>query len=326
MQPFTYATADSAADASQKTQDPNNMLLGGGTCVIDLMKLNVMLPDSLVDARNIAKADVQDRGATVVIAGTATNSGVAYHELICNEFPVLSQAILSGASPQLRNAATIAGNLMQRTRCYYYRDTAMRCNKREPGSGCDAIDGFNRIHAVLGGSQNCIATNPSDMCVALAALDAIVHVQSGGTSKQIPIIEFHRLPGDHPEIETVLQPGDVITAVEIAKSNLARNSHYLKVRDRASFSFALASAAVALDSSLGTIRDARLALGGVATKPWRAAGAEKALAGKAASRDAYRAAAEIAMRDATPHKYNKFKIELAKRTIVKAYEELTKQS
>lgn len=326
MQPFTYATADSAADASQKTQDPNNMLLGGGTCVVDLMKLNVMLPDSLVDVRSIAKGDVQDRGASVVIAGTATNSGVAHNELICNEFPVLSQAILSGASPQLRNAATIAGNIMQRTRCYYYRDTAMRCNKRAPGSGCDAIDGFNRIHAVLGGSQNCIATNPSDMCVALAALDAVVHVQSGGTSKQISFVEFHRLPGDHPEIETVLQPGDVITAIEIAKSNLARNSHYLKVRDRASFSFALSSAAVALDSSLGTIRDARLALGGVATKPWRATGAEKGLVGKAASRDTYRAAAEIAMRDATPQKYNKFKVELAKRTIVKAYEELTKQS
>lgn len=323
MQPFTYATATTAEDASAKSVEANQTLLGGGTCLIDLMKLDVLMPDQLVDVRRISQGSVIDKGATVLISGTATNSGVAHNELIQKEFPVLSEALLSGASPQLRNAATVAGNMMQRTRCYYYRDTATRCNKREPGTGCDAVEGFNRIHAVLGGSQNCIAVHPSDMCVALAALDALVHVQSGNIMKEIAFVDFHVLPGDHPEIETVLKPGDVITSVEIAKSNLARNSHYLKVRDRASFSFALTSAAVALDGG-GTIGGARLALGGVGTKPWRAKEAEAALVGKGANRDAFRAAAEIAMRGAVPQKHNKFKIELAKRTIVKAYEELAK--
>ena len=323
MQPFTYTVASTVQDASRKSANSNQTLLGGGTCLIDLMKLDVMLPDHLVDVRKVSEGAVEDKGSSVLISGTATNSGVAYNELIQKQFPVLSQALLSGASPQLRNAATIAGNIMQRTRCYYYRDTATRCNEREPGSGCDAIEGFNRIHAVLGVSDHCIATHPSDMCVALAALDAVVHIQNGTTRKEVAFTDFHVLPGEHPEIETILQTGDVITGVEIAKSNLARNSHYLKVRDRASFSFALTSAAVALDGA-STIGGARLALGGVGTKPWRAAEAEAALLGKPANAESFREAAEIAMRTAVPHKHNKFKIELAKRTIVKAYEELAK--
>lgn len=326
MQPFTYATATSAEEASSKTTDAFNTLLGGGTCLVDLMKLDVMQPAELVDARKIVGEQIVDKGSTVLIPATATNSGVAHDPLIMTNFPVLSEALLSGASPQLRNVATVAGNIMQRTRCYFFRDTTFRCNKREPGSGCDAIEGYNRIHAVLGGSQNCIAVHPSDMCVALAMLGAVVHVQSGNTMKDIPLVDFHLLPGDHPEIETVLKPGDVIVSVEVPKSDLNCNSRYLKVRDRASFSFALTSAAVALSGGAGRITEARLALGGVGTKPWRSVAAEQALVGKPANRDSFAAAAEVALREAVPQKHNKFKIDLAKRTIVKAFEELVKQS
>jgi xanthine dehydrogenase YagS FAD-binding subunit len=247
---------------------------------------------------------------------------VAHHRLIEAEFPVLSRSILSGASAQLRNAASLGGNIMQRTRCAYFRDTTMACNKREPGTGCAALDGLNRGHAVLGGSQHCIATHPSDMCVALAMLDTTVHVSDGNSSRQMPFAELHTLPDDHPEIETTLKPGEIIVAVEIAKHAIGRASHYLKVRDRASFSFALTSAAVGLQMTAGIITGARLALGGVGTRPWRAWKAEKSLLGKTAGSDSFQQAAAIALEGAQPQKYNRFKVELAKRTIVRAYEEL----
>lgn len=333
MQPFTYVKADSASDASskQKSSSGAGTFLGGGTCLVDLMKLDVMTPRQLIDVRRASAGDgadasaaggIKDSGKTVIISGAATNSAVAHHPLIHAEFPVLSQAILSGASPQLRNAATVAGNILQRTRCYYFRDTAMPCNKRTPGSGCSAIDGFNRICAVLGTSEDCIATHPSDMCVAMSALDAVVRVFDGSKHRDIPFVDFHTLPGTHPEIESVLQPHEVIIAVEIAKSDLARHSHYFKVRDRASFSFAVASAAVALMVDGGSINEARLALGGVGTKPWRCEKSEATLKGKPANADSFKAAAQIALEGAIPRKHNKFKIELAKRTIVRAFEEL----
>lgn len=327
MQPFSYVKANDPADASsQQIASGGGIFLGGGTCLIDLMKLDVMTPSQLIDVRKSSNQStaVKDNGKTVVLSGSASNSAVAHDPLIQSEFPVISQAILSGASPQLRNAATIAGNLMQRTRCYYFRDPVMPCNKNKPGSGCPAIDGFNRMHAVLGTSDDCIAAHPSDMCVALAALDAVVRVHDGSKHREIPLIEFHTLPGKNPEIETVLKPHEVITAVEIAKSDLARHSHYHKVRDRASFSFALTSAAVALLTDGGKIKEARLALGGVGTKPWRCQRSESALQGKTAEAASYRAAAELALSDAVPRKHNRFKVELSRRTIVKAYEELQK--
>jgi xanthine dehydrogenase YagS FAD-binding subunit len=333
MQPFTYVKAKDALDAAskQKASSGAGTFLGGGTGLVDLMKLDVMTPCALIDVRRVnggsgssgtSESAVKDNGKTVVISGGASNSAVAHHPLIQKEFPVLSEAILSGASPQLRNAATIAGNIMQRTRCYYFRDTAMPCNKRAPGSGCPAIDGFNRIHAILGTSDQCIATHPSDMCVALAALDAVVHVSDGSKQREIALVDFHTLPGNQPNVETVLQPHEMIVAVEIPKSELARHSHYYKVRDRASFSFAVTSAAVALTKEGDTITGVRLALGGVGTRPWRCDKSESALKGKAATADSYKAGAELALSDAVPRKHNQFKVELAKRTIIRAFEEL----
>jgi xanthine dehydrogenase YagS FAD-binding subunit len=235
---------------------------------------------------------------------------------------MLSEALLSGASPQLRNMATVGGNIMQRTRCLYFRDPELPCNKREPNTGCGALDGFNRMHAVLGTSAKCIATHPSDMCVALVALDAIVHIEGAAGQRSVPLLDFHLLPGDTPERETVLQHGELITAVEIPDLPFARRSTYLKVRDRASYEFALTSAAVAVEVKEGKIHAARVALGGVGTKPWRAHGAERALVGSAPRESVYRQAAEAALADAKPREQNKFKIELAKETIVRALEQV----
>jgi xanthine dehydrogenase YagS FAD-binding subunit len=243
---------------------------------------------------------------------------MAHHDLIRSRYPVLSQAILAGASAQVRNMATTAGNLLQRTRCYYFRETSAPCNKREPGSGCGAIDGYNRIHAVLGTSEHCIATHPSDMCVALAALDATVRLRGPAGERVVPVTEFHVLPGDHPDRESIIEPAELVTAVDIPPLSFSRHSVYVKVRDRASFAFALASAAVAVDVAAGTIRAARIALGGVGTKPWRAHGAERALTGQRASTESYRAAADAALAGAVPRTHNGFKIELAKRTLVRA--------
>jgi len=283
------------------------------------MKLHVERPRVLVDINRLPLDDIElltDGG--VRVGATVRNSDMARHELIRLLYPVLSQAILAGATAQLRNMATTAGNLLQRTRCYYFRDTAEPCNKRAPGSGCGAIDGCNRIHAVLGTSEHCLAAHPSDMCVALAALGALVRIDGPQGERVVPVIDFHLLPGDHPERETVLEDGDLITAVDIPPLGFARRSVYVKVLDRASYAFALASAAVALDVRDGVVADARIALGGVATKPWRAPEAERMLRGQRVGAEAFRAAAEAALAGAVPRQHNAFKIELAKRTLVRA--------
>jgi xanthine dehydrogenase YagS FAD-binding subunit len=284
------------------------------------MKLDVQSPAHLVDINALPLNRIEtlpDGGLR--IGAMVRNSDLAHDERVMKRYPVLSQALLSGASAQLRNMATTGGNLMQRTRCYYFRDPAYAaCNKRTPGSGCAALEGFNRIHAVLGGSEHCVATHPSDMAVALAALDAVVHITGPQGERRVPIEEFHKVPGDTPHIETVVQNGELITHVTLPKSSFAQRSVYVKLRDRASYEFALASAAVAVDLSGSTIRAARVALGGVATKPWRSHEAEQALTGARATADIFRTAAEAALKSATPLRYNAFKIELAKMALVRA--------
>jgi len=320
MQPFLYTAADDSATAIRvATADPGARYLAGGTTLVDLMKLDVEQPTQLLDITSLPLAEVALLGdGTLRVGAMVRNSDLAHNEWVRTRYPLLSQALLAGASGQLRNMATTGGNLLQRTRCLYFRDTAMPCNKREPGSGCSALDGANRGHAILGTSEHCIATHPSDMAVALVALDARVRVLGADGESVMPVADLHRLPGDHPEIETTLRPGELIIAVEIPPLPFASRSLYLKVRDRASYAFALASAAVALDLDGGRIRDARVALGGVATKPWRSATAETALRGQAAAADTYRAAAEAALEGAIPRRDNGFKIELAKRTLVRA--------
>jgi xanthine dehydrogenase YagS FAD-binding subunit len=284
-----------------------------------LMKLEVERPAVVVDINRLALGDIRELpDGSVRVGGLVRNSDMAHHALIQSRYPVLSQAILAGASGQIRNMATTGGNLLQRTRCYYFRDTSAACNKRTPGSGCGAIEGCNRIHAILGTSEHCIATHPSDMCVALAALDAVVRLSGPHGERTIPLTEFHLLPGDHPERESVIEPGELITAVDLPPLSFAARSVYVKVRDRASYAFALASAAVALDLHGDVVREARIALGGVATKPWRAREAERLLAGRRADRSSFRAAAEAAVAGAVPRAHNRFKIELAARTVVRA--------
>jgi xanthine dehydrogenase YagS FAD-binding subunit len=325
MRPFEYTVAADAAEATRAvTADATAHFVAGGTNIIDLMKLEVETPHRLVDINHLAKADPSFAAITelpnggVRIGALVRNSDLAWHDLIKRRYPVLSEALLAGASGQLRNMATTGGNLMQRTRCYYFRDTAMPCNKREPGSGCSSIAGHNRINAVLGTSHECIATSPGDMPVAMVALDALVRVRGARGERTIPLVDFHVTPGTHPERESVLRHGELITAVDLPALPFAVRSHYRKVRDRASYAFALASAAVALDIEGGRIRNARVALGGVATKPWRSRLAEAALIGKAPSTQVFRAAAEAELKEAVPHSGNAFKIELAKRTLVRA--------
>jgi xanthine dehydrogenase YagS FAD-binding subunit len=315
MQPFQYVRVDSADAATTAGRQDGARYIAGGTTLVDLMRLEVMRPRTVVDITGLALATIEDRAGGVRIGALATNTAVAYHPLITARFPALSQALLSGASPQLRNMATVGGNLLQRTRCPYFRDGVSPCNKRAPGSGCAALGGYTRSHAVLGTSPRCIATHPSDMCVALVALDAVVHTHGG---RAIPLADFHTLPGDHPEIESVLTPGELVTHIELPASPLAARSRYEKVRDRASFAFALASAAVAIDVHGTEIRDARIALGGIATRPWRAREAERWLVGRTTSPDNFRRAATLALDGAVPHGGNAFKIELARRTIVRA--------
>jgi xanthine dehydrogenase YagS FAD-binding subunit len=323
MKPFGYSRASSAQQAvSGISAKPQTKFLGGGTNLIDLMKMGVETPAQLIDITRLPLAQVEELpgGKGVRIGALARNSDVADHPLIRQRYPVLSQAFLAGASPQLRNMATVGGNLLQRTRCYYFYDPAFpACNKRNPGSGCGALEGYNRVHAILGQSDKCIATNPSDMNVALAALDAIVRVHGAKGEREIPIADFHRLPGDTPNLDTNLQPDELITAVDLPAMPFATRSHYLKMRDRASYAFALVSVAAILDlRSDGMINGVRIALGGVAHKPWRALEAEKGLIGQKADEKSFRAAAEAALTGAKGYKHNAFKIELAKRSIVRA--------
>jgi len=322
MHPFTYARATDEAGAIAASTE-HSSFLAGGTTLVDLMRLEVMQPHAIVDLGGLALTAIEETAGGVKIGALVTNHALAYHPAITKSFPVLSEALLAGASPQIRNMATTGGNLLQRTRCPYFRDPQITsCNKRAPGSGCSAIGGVTRSHAVLGTSSKCIATHPSDMAVALVALDAIVHVRGANGTRTVPIANLHELPGEHPERETVLEAGELITHVELPASPFAKRSHYVKVRDRASFAFALASAAVAVQLEGTTLASVRIALGGVGTKPWRAKEAEELLVGKPGSRDAFTAAATAALASAKAQDGNKFKIELAQRTIVRALEEV----
>ena len=318
MRPFDYLKPTDISGATA-AYDAQSNYVAGGTTLIDLMKLDVMRPARLVDVNGLPLNHIETLpDGSVRVGAMVSNSELAYHETIRTRYPVLSEAILAGASPQLRNMATTGGNLLQRTRCYYFRDTALPCNKRDPGTGCSALDGYNRIHAIFGASKHCIATHPSDMCVALVALDATVQTQGAAGPRTIPIGDFHVLPGDTPDIETVLHPGELITHITLPATPFAARSHYLKVRDRASYAFALVSVAVALALEGDQVRACRVALGGVAHKPWRAHDAEEALLGKPANAQTFQRAALAAIRGAHTHKYNAFKVELVKRTVAHA--------
>ena len=318
MNPFTYSRPSDQAQALAAIA-PQAKFLGGGTNLIDLMKMGVETPEKLIDINRLPLAQIEEVSGGLRIGAMVRNSDLAEHPLVRQRYPVLSEALLAGASPQLRNMATVGGNLLQRTRCYYFYDPAFpQCNKRHPGSGCGAIKGFNRIHAILGQSDHCIATHPSDMCVAMAALDAVVRVQGPKGEREIPFTDFHRLPGSTPNIDTNLQPNELITAVDLPAMPFATRSHYLKMRDRASYAFALVSVAAILDLDGNTIRNARVALGGVAHKPWRAVKAEAALVGKEPNEQSFQAAAAAELATAKAYQYNEFKIELARRTIVRA--------
>lgn len=328
MHPFSFIQSDDV-EGALKAVDANAeaVFFAGGTTLLDLMKLDVMTPAELVDISSLPFSSIDSGTDGMTIGANARNSDLAHDRTVRERFPVLSEALLSGASAQLRNMATTAGNLLQRTRCNYFRDVHAKCNKRQPGSGCDAISGFNRGHAVLGTSDHCIATHPSDMCVALMILDAVIETrQRNGKKRTIPLSEFYLLPGKTPEQENVLAHGELITHVHVPYTKLARRSHYLKVRDRASYEFALASAAVALEVDGKTIKQARVGLGGVATLPWRAREAEKALENKPAARDTFVAAADAALGNAKPQRHNAFKVELAKRTLILALEELLRKA
>ncbi len=308
-----------AAQSKTAQQGADVRFLAGGTTLVDLMKLNVETPARLVDINRLPLDKIEaTRDGGLKIGATVRNSDLAYHPKVQRDYAVLSQAILNGASGQIRNMATTAGNLLQRTRCVYFRDIAMPCNKREPGTGCPAITGSNRTLAILGTSEHCIATNPSDMCVALAALEATIHVQGPKGSRAVAFSDFHLLPGNTPNRETVLEPGDLVTHVTLPPPIAGSRQVYLKLRDRASYEFALASAAIVLTIAAGKITRARIALGGVGTKPWRSPEAEAALVSHPANEANFRKAAEAALRNAKPQSENKFKIELAKRCLTHA--------
>jgi xanthine dehydrogenase YagS FAD-binding subunit len=320
IRPADSAAAIAAAAQSKTAQQGADVrFMGGGTTLIDLMKLNVETPNRVLDINRLPldKIEATPDGG-LKIGATVRNSDLAHHPKVQKDYLVLSQAILNGASAQIRNMATVSGNLLQRTRCVYFRDTAMSCNKREPGSGCPAITGHNRTLAIFGSSEHCIATNPSDMCVAMAALEATVHVQGPKGSRAILFGDFHLLPGNTPQRETVLEPGDLITHVTLPPPVVGSKQLYLKLRDRASYEFALTSAAVVLTIANGRITRARIALGGVGTKPWRSPEAERALTGKVANEATYRQAAEEALRGARPQSENGFKIELTRRCLAYA--------
>ncbi|MBM7118774.1 FAD binding domain-containing protein [Archangium primigenium] len=320
MHPFHYVqTQEPGAGVGQVSGSPQATFLAGGTGLLDLMKLGVQTPQLLVDVRKLPLAQVEELPEGGLRLGAlARNSDVANHPLVRERYPALSQALLAGASGQIRNMATVAGNVMQRTRCPYFRDTATACNKRAPGTGCSALEGINRSNAVLGGSDACIATHPSDMCVPLAALDATVRVLGPRGERTVPFTEFHLLPGSTPERETVLEHGELILSVDLPALPAARRSLYMKARDRASYAFALASVAAVLELEAGRVKTARIALGGVGTKPWRATAAEQKLIGQQASPALYEAAATAALEGAQPRAHNGFKVELARRLIVRS--------
>jgi xanthine dehydrogenase YagS FAD-binding subunit len=326
MTPFLYERASDVSAALAAGARAGAQYLGGGTNLVDLMRETIEHPHVLVDVTGLSRAIEETEGGGLRIGAGVKNTAVAADRRVRERFPLLAQAILAGASAQIRNMATVGGNLMQRTRCIYFYDDAARCNKRTPGEGCDAREGFNRNHAVLGASQACVATHPSDMCVALAALDAVVTVKGTNGSRDIPLTAFHRLPGDTPQVETELKPGDLITAVTLPPNGVAARSHYRKVRDRASYAFALVSVAAGLEMEGATIKDVRLALGGVAHKPWRAERAEAALRGERATETAFRQAAEAELAAARGLRDNAFKIELAKRVIADTLGKLAKAS
>jgi len=320
MNNFEYARATDVADAVRRiAADANARFVAGGTNLVDLIKEGVARPSRLIDITHLPLDRVEDTAdGGLRIGALVRNSDLAWHPQIEARYPLLASALLAGASAQLRNMATTGGNLLQRTRCFYFYDTATPCNKREPGSGCSALHGVNRMHAILGASEHCIAVHPSDMCVALAALDARVLATGPDGERSIPFAEFHRLPGDRPEIDTTLRADEIITAVELPAQGFASNYSYLKIRDRLSYAFALVSVAAALDVEGGTIKAARLALGGVAHKPWRERTAEDALAGAPATRESFARAADVLLREARGHGHNDFKIDLARRGIVRA--------
>jgi xanthine dehydrogenase YagS FAD-binding subunit len=324
MKNFAYSRAETVEGAvGLIARNANAKFLGGGTNLVDLMRENIEQPDAVIDVTHLSEDGIDELpDGGLLIRASVRNSAVANNPLVRERYPVLSQAILFGASGQIRNMATTGGNLMQRTRCHYFYDSTARCNKRTPGSGCDAIGGFNRMHAILGASESCIATHPSDMCVALAALDATVHVQGARGERSIPFNEFHRLPGDTPHVETSLRLDELITAIHLPPLTFAKHSRYRKVRDRASYAFALVSVAVALEIDAGTITGARLALGGVAHKPWRAYKAENTMLGAKANRETFERASEAELSGARGYGNNNFKIELAKRTMVSVATEM----
>jgi xanthine dehydrogenase YagS FAD-binding subunit len=323
MRPFAYVKPVDVEAAVLAAAEPGAKFLGGGTNLVDLMREGIERPDTVVDVTGLPFDTVDELpGGGLRIGALVRTSALAADRRVRTRYPMLSQALLSGASGQLRNMATVGGNLLQRTRCPYFYDAASACNKREPGSGCDALDGFNRGCAILGVSERCIAAHPSDMCVALAALDAVVEVRGTDGTRRVPLTDLHRLPGQTPEIETELAPGDLITAVELPP--IAANSRYRKVRDRASYAFALVSVAAALQVSDGTVTEARLALGGVAPKPWRAREAERLLVGGPADEAAFRRAAEAELASAAVRQGNAFKVTLARSTIVATLRELSK--
>ncbi|MBV8700197.1 FAD binding domain-containing protein [Bradyrhizobium sp.] len=319
MNNFEYSRATDVADAiRQIAADPAAKFIAGGTNLVDLMKYDVARPARLIDITQLPLKSLEETpDGGVRIGALVPNSDLAYHPLIADRYPLLASAILAGASQQLRNMASTAGNLLQRTRCFYFYDTATPCNKREPGSGCAAIKGINRINAILGTSDACIATHPSDMCVALAALDARVHVTGPAGARSIAFADFHRLPEHSPHIDTTLEPDEIVTAIELPSKGFAKNYSYLKIRDRASYAFALVSVAAALEIDSGRIREARVALGGVAHKPWRRIDAEAALRGEAPDRTVFAKAADILLKGARGYSHNAFKIGLGRRAILR---------
>jgi xanthine dehydrogenase YagS FAD-binding subunit len=324
MHSISYERANDVNHAIELASQPGAKFIGGGTNLLDLYKSGIEKPIRLVDVSRLDLSTIDELpDGGLRIGATVSNTAAANHPLVRQRYRILSDAILNGATTQLRNMATVGGNLLQRTRCYYFTDpTFAHCNKRDPGSGCDAIDGHNRIHAILGASPQCIATNPSDMAVALVALDAIVHLQGPNGARQVPVAEFHRLPEDRPQDDTVIQAGELIVAVELPPAKFTQMSHYLKVRDRASYAFALVSvaAAIELDGASGTrlVRDARIVLGGVAHKPWRAVEAENALRGKPLTDEVLAKVGAAAVAGAHAYAHNAFKVELAQRAVVRA--------